>query len=308
MSILDSISADLGHSQGRSITIGRVKKVMLGLKYTDKEYNVDYQSEKDLGAIHFEPLYSGKSGIFKGKSASRKAYPIFSFIRQYPTVGELVMIISGPSSDLNDSQERTDAWYFPPFSVFNSPHTNIFPDLREWAQFCRDKVQKPGYDLKNLDFLTMPQGKTFLEKKNIKFLRPFEGDTIIQGRWGQSIRLGSTVPELRSINLWSNSGPSGDPIVMIVNSQKPYTSVEENSPTTTEDINRDGSSIYLTSTQAISIKDIDTYPIRSWKYSSAVNEQSNNVVTIEKIPTSNEFVSAADQDEKSLNNQKNNVP
>ena len=297
--MFESIQSDIGSKGGAQFIIARVKKIVLGKMYSDTEENPDYSSEKDLGMIYYEPLYSGKSNIFKGAPISKPAYPIFPFIRQYPNIHEIVMIITGPSSTLNDGIENQDSWYFPPFGIFNSVHTNIFPNLEEWRNYCLANIGKPGYDLKGIEYLTMPQGKTFIEKHTIKTLRPFEGDTILQGRWGQSFRMGSTVSNLKSINKWSNYGPTGDPITMIVNSQKRFTAPEQSSPTTTEDINRDGSSIYLTSTQAIAIDDIKLYKIRSYTYSTAVSPITSTVIIPEMIPISNEFVSATEQDSKS---------
>ena len=97
-------------------------------------------------------------------------------------------------------------------------------------------------------------GSTFKERINIHPLLPFEGDVIYEGRWGNSIRFGSTVPT--STNNWSTSGKSGDPIVIIRNGQTNYTS--DSWVPETEKIETDLSSIYLTSTQKLSIPPITT--------------------------------------------------
>lgn len=299
MSIFDVIDSSTGKGSGNHFIIGRVKKIVLGQYETDKEVNLDYKSEKDVGKIFYEPLYQGKSNT-KSKQLSKEAYPIFSFIRQFPVINEIVMIISGPSSNLNDGTDRQDSWYFPPFGIWNSVHSNPFPNLQEWAGYINDKISNQGIDKKLTQFLKVPQGKTFIEKSNIKNLRPFEGDVLLQGRWGQSVRFGSTISELKKVNPWSNSGPSGDPITIIKNSQKSLTPVESESPTAIEDINRDGSSIYLTSTQAIPVEDISRYKIRSYSFANAANPITDNVIIAEMPPLSNTIISAADQDRSSL--------
>jgi hypothetical protein len=76
---------------------------------------------------------------------------------------------------------------------------------------------------------------------------PFEGDVIHEGRWGNSIRLGSTVKG--TPNNWSNAGVDGDPITIIRNGQG--TQTPEGWIPTIENINNDNSSIYLTSTQNV---------------------------------------------------------
>jgi hypothetical protein len=105
-------------------------------------------------------------------------------------------------------------------------------------------------------------GNTFIERSNIHPLLPFEGDIIYEGRWGNSIRFGSTnkrkiagiIPN--TPNNWSSTGSSGDPIVIIRNGQGIQT--EEGWIPTVEDINNDESSIYFTSTQKIPLNTSST--------------------------------------------------
>ncbi len=291
--------------QGKQLLIARVKKVILGPKINDSTVDPDYTSEKDLGAIKYELLYSGK--MTTGQlDTTKPAYPIHGFIRQYPLINEIVMLMQGPSADMNDSSQNQDLYYFPPFSLFNSAHMNPFPNMEEYAAYIKNQLVDTTRAETDTSYLSLPVGATFVEKDNVKNLRPFEGDTIFQGRWGQSIRLGSTVPTMKSSNPWSLASNellnSGDPISIFVNSQRKYvTNVEKNSPTTVEDINKDGSSIYMTSTQPIVIDDINTFQIRSWKLSTSVDPKVNVVVIPEQVPRSNEFISAKDQDDKSLN-------
>ena len=80
---------------------------------------------------------------------------------------------------------------------------------------------------------------------------PYEGDYIYQGRWGNTIRLGSTVTDASIPNTWSSTGDNGDPIMILKNGQHD----EDTDPWVpqVEDINTDLSSIYLTSTQTLPI-------------------------------------------------------
>jgi hypothetical protein len=89
----------------------------------------------------------------------------------------------------------------------------------------------------------------FTEKSNIFPLYPFEGDVIFEGRWGNSIRFGSTniLPTPANpnfpLNAWSSTRKNGDPITIIRNGQNPNL----NSPAqslTLEDINKDQSLIF----------------------------------------------------------------
>jgi hypothetical protein len=94
-------------------------------------------------------------------------------------------------------------------------------------------------------------GKTFVENANIYPLLPYEGDVIYEGRWGNSIRLGSTVKNANIINNWSSVGTNGDPIFILRNGQTSTTKFPW--VPQLEDINNDSSSIYLTSTQQLHI-------------------------------------------------------
>jgi hypothetical protein len=91
---------------------------------------------------------------------------------------------------------------------------------------------------------------------------PFEGDFIQEGRWGNSLRFGSTVHNIdfndttrrpsspsQPPNNWSMYGSNGDPITILRNGQGNQT--KEGWIPIVEDVNNDNSSIYLTSTQQV---------------------------------------------------------
>ena len=95
----------------------------------------------------------------------------------------------------------------------------------------------------------------FIERNDVHPLLPFTGDVIYEGRWGNSIRLGSTArySVSSSLNPWSNYGKNGEPITIIRNGQNVNSSDDEGWTPITEDINFDSSSIYLTNDQQIPI-------------------------------------------------------
>ena len=103
-----------------------------------------------------------------------------------------------------------------------------------------------------------PTGGTFNEQSDIRPVLPFVGDNIFEGRFSNSIRLGSTA---RSNGLyknnWSENGEEGNPITILRNGQ-PLDSGDEGWIPQIEDINKDLSSIYLTSNQLIPIKAAST--------------------------------------------------
>ena len=187
-------------------------------------------------------------------NTDNQAKPAFSNIKQFPLINEIVYLFSLP---LPNSQEEFDSqgnYYFTPINIWNSQHHNAVPNgLVLNAENAPDysstqaglvrRVQDEGTDI----FL----GNTFDEEPDIHPLLPFEGDLIYEGRWGNSIRFGSTVSG--SSNDWSITGSNGDPITIIRNGQNPNIPTDGWVPTV-EDINRDLSSIYLTSTQKLPLQ------------------------------------------------------
>ena len=55
------------------------------------------------------------------------------------------------------------------------------------------EVEAGSPQIENSTDLNVRVGDTFTTKQYIYPLRPYEGDVIQEGRWGNSIRLGSTV-------------------------------------------------------------------------------------------------------------------
>ena len=187
-----------------------------------------------LGYIKFKPLYSS---IDNEIESTLIAKPLFSNIKQFPLKEEIILIILAPSFELNERSESNSYYYFPyPLNIWNNNHHNALPDNVNY-----------DFEPKELNL-----GSNFKENENIKTLLPEEGDTIIEGRFGNSIRMSSTSKNKKiSQNPWSGEGENGDPIIMIRNGQK----IINNEPWIPdyEDINEDKSSLYLTSTQLIPI-------------------------------------------------------
>ncbi len=188
------------------------------------------------------------------------ALPLFPNVSNIPLENEIIYVINLPNSNVQANVNAVGYYYFQPVNIWNSSHHNAIPDpiLGGDTGITSDysgvgsirtrKVTDGGTEI--------PLGDTFDERIDIRNLQPYEGDIIYEGRWGQSLRFGSTVSGSIIPNPWSNSGDSGDPIMILKNKQH-----EENTPIwfpQVEDINTDGSSIYLTSTQEIPISGSST--------------------------------------------------
>lgn len=283
-----------------SFLVGRVKTVILS------ETDSAYYSERDLGAIQYEIMYSAKS-IPNDKPITKPAYPIFKFMTQYPLIGEIVLIFAGPTPRLNEGTYEVDYYYLPAYALWGSVNHNAFHNMQEYAEFLKSYYSQPGYNFDvNSPVPEMPIG-TYFQEKTVKSLRPFEGDTIFEGRFGQSIRFGSTNPTKNTENTWSNTGDNGAPITIIRNGpgNSPVTSkdlrvIRNPWNPVVEDVNYDASSIYLTSGQSIVIDDLVNFPLNSFGTSISVVNNGTNVKTLDRIPTSNDAVAPNKQDNKAL--------
>lgn len=211
-----------------------------------------------IGSIRFENVNS--SGDTQNLSIAK---PLFPQLHNPPLVNELVLIFNLPDKDMGNSDTSKNYYYLNTISIWNNPHHNAYPNVYRYSYENKTKtnnqlVEKgvttespkntPGVDLNG----PYDTGGTFIEKSNIQPIMPYSGDNIIESRWGSSIRLGSTIksPSIFQ-NKWSESGEIGDPILVIKNGQSDKDNIGY--LPTSEDINTDPSSIYITSTQNIPI-------------------------------------------------------
>ena len=234
-----------------SFAVARVTDIILD------ENHPKYESWIDIGAIFTEPIDNTAS------SNLSKSYPLFSQLKTLPLINEQVIITSIPKNldyDLKTVESKT--YYFNPIGIWNHPHNNANPNSLPFSEVFKKSQNPNPYDSPsnpnvptdptiNLNSEYNPSQNTFIEKDNIYPLLPFMGDNIIEGRYGQSIRLGHTAKsDSKKKNNWSESGENGDPIMILRNGQSPNVD-EAGWVPTTENIKDDLSSIYLTSTQKL---------------------------------------------------------
>ena len=226
------------------ITPVRVKSIILDENHPRFKELGEWNA---LGIIEFDSVTkpSNNTQIFP------IANPLFSNLKNYPLVNELVYTLSLPSSEIGEATTATETYYLNIISIWNHPHHNGYPQNPNnlESNSSQDYTQTTAGDVRRVTDSSTEifLGNTFKERSNIHPLLPFEGDIIHEGRWGNSIRLGSTVKG--TLNNWSKTGEDGDPIVIIRNGQGGQT--PEGWIPITEDINNDDSSIYLTQTQNI---------------------------------------------------------
>ena len=157
---------------------------------------------------------------------SVRAIPLNSNIKQIPLVGEHVLLVRGLSAE-NTAETSYPQWYYvASFSLNSNINANL---LKGVAPTNNPYVPKTS----------------FIESA-ISPMQPYEGDILVEGRFSNSIRLGSSIKGGDYSIQPKYSGANGAPIIILSNGKQ----YKKNSYIV-EDIVSDASSIYLTSTQTI---------------------------------------------------------
>ena len=163
-----------------------------------------------IGTIFFSDI-----SINKGFELPRKlptAKPLFAHQKYVPIINEIVLLIRITTNNSN-KEKQTNNYYLPTINLWNNSHHNAMP------------ISEYGDNLVG--------SENFEENPDLKPLRLFEGDNILEGRYGNSIRLGNQ---------------NNNPITIIRNGQH-INSEDTTLNPNTEDLNNDHSSIYLASKQ-----------------------------------------------------------
>ena len=255
----NALKLDVGSSTSTSTIISsRVRDIILD----DTHGRFDeFGGWNGIGTIFIEPT---KQPIISGDISLIPAYPAFPNIKQYPLINELVPIIYLADPNVTENTSAVAAYYLPPINVWNSqvhnavPSSDITPELEDKEY----PLVEAGSVRRITDQDTSIELGDYFNENNVLNnypLLPYEGDIIYEGRYSNSIRLGSTVDNDKVYsNLWSSGADKADfgsPITILRNGQSDIgrnikDSTEPWIPTL-ENINTDKSSIYLTAGQQI---------------------------------------------------------
>jgi len=215
----------------------------------------------NIGAIKFELL--NNSNTKENFPQGPIAFPLDNNVRKVPLINEIVFIIAGPSRDilLEGNSDAISYYYTNAISIWGRSHLNMLPSTSTISKNTdtvpKEEVEKGITNNKDTQVKEPKPGNTFQEKSNIRNLFPNEGDVIIEGRFGNSIRFGSTAKQSKENknveSPWSTEGREGNPITIIRNGQSKADLDFNNWFPIYEDIQNDDSSIYMTSGQTIPI-------------------------------------------------------
>ena len=237
----------------RIITSKRVKDIILDQNHPKF---IEYGEWASIGLVFVEDTTQPTS-----ENNLITIYPLLSNLKFYPLLNEVITVISLPSAELETDPNSSKFYYLPPINIWSSQHHNAIPGISNLPPSQQKDYQQTeaGSVRRVTDGGTeINLGKVFTEQLNINSLQPFEGDYILEGRFGNSLRFGSSQGK--------------DPITKIRNGQGPQTN--EGWTTVEENIQEDKASIYLTSTQQISLQP-NTFNYNSYSTSpESVNQYS----------------------------------
>jgi hypothetical protein len=220
-------SGNSSQSAGSGAVFARVNKIVLD----DTVVLFDSRGVKlPIGGISYKLILDGDDS----DDTLGTALPMFSNIQQYPQENEVIMLIQAPDTDSQGTNLTTSTYYLNSgvLSIWGSPHHNALPQ-------------------QDVDF-NNPIGKGVTELSNINQLYPFPGDTILQGRLGQSIRMSGYKSEQNTLTDASNNA---QPMLLIRNGQIKTTNGLDS---IVENINQDANSIYFLSDHKVPLTPANT--------------------------------------------------
>ena len=271
-----------------------------------------YGAWNGIGTILYDEIKPGPN-VKNGEPFAR---PLFPNIKNYPVVNEIVVAFFLPNQNINSGIESKSYYYLPPVSIWNTPNLNAIPDTltagvkttqpsqrKTYEEIEEGQVIRGSNEQVEYNYNSPLVGGSFEPKSNIRPLLSFAGDVIFEGRFGNSIRLGSTTKskitfepdelnvspgtnvnkEFYSRNNWSTQGNNGDPILILRNGN--LLTDEPGYIPMVENINEDPSSIYLTSTQTIPLTtNFNSYPaITNEPRSISTYSGSQAIISSERI-------------------------
>jgi len=231
---------------------------------TTSKYFTDAGGWNGVGTVVFRKV---KGGTYRSTGFAKPYFPNFC---NYPLRNELVYIFSLPSSDIQENLEQEAYYYITPLNIWSNQHHNAIPNIIENKDIPeseqRDYLQTQAGASKTISDnpTSLDLGNYFVEQSNIKPLKKFEGDIIVESRVGSSLRFGTTVRNNgEALSNWSTGSFNGQPITILRNGQGLQGQV--GFLPTEENINNDNSSIYLTNGQQIPLEPSSVRDYYSYK-------------------------------------------
>ena len=217
----------------------------------------DEPDYKFIGAIRFRKIYSQQH---LSDDQLMVAYPLNLNIVDFPVKGETVFI-----------QKIYNKFYYTDrINIYNNPNNSSSVGSSQKFNIGKSTKSQQTLDTAESEVVENKEtlddvflGDYFKPNFNIRSLIPNEGDTLIQGRFGNTLRLGS-VDNAPTIKLRAGQisdyekFDEGETLINELNEKAINTSLEEN-------INLDASSMWMTTDETVSLtpatlEDPNIYP------------------------------------------------
>ena len=240
--------------------------------------------------------------LLKQSNSSQKilAKPLNVGDVKIPVVGEYVQVERAPSEFASTfGSGRRSYYYSNPVSIQGNVNNNILENASTL------QPNNTGQDYEQVS-LGVPNSSTsspsnkknkeFVEVSNLSQLQPYSGDSILQGRFGQSIRFGYTPKNAEADTKpnWSST-LNDQPITIIRNS-----SIRDGyNKFIIEDINNDDSSIWMGSKQIIGLESSNPFTLGVTPQSTYKNPQI--VINSDRIVLNSKTDSVLISGNKSVN-------
>lgn len=223
-------SNSFGNSKGVKVDIptksfGRVLDIILDENHPEYE---NKGGAKSINGVFFR--YQNSITSEDTSNNLKFAYQGTGQIKTVPVIGEIVEIVSNPTSNKTQLAQAKTLYYSKIVNIWNNPNSNTLLDV---------------YSNQTLD---ISKGGEFTEQATINPIKSAVGDIQIEGRQGQSIRFTGSKG---SANYFVDDTNKGKPVIIISNGQ---IQTEDGFTTISEDINEDDSSLYFLSDHKIDIK------------------------------------------------------
>lgn len=223
---------------------GRVAEVVLD---NSKEVLDKQGVQLPIGAIKYYPVsVDNIEGI-----TTESAFPLEGVFKTLPLPNEIVALYPTPVPNTQNNSSQKTMYYGKVVNLWGSPNHNALP----LAGYNPNEILGPGVT----------------ELTDINPLFPFPGDTLIEGRQGQSVRIGGNKSQQNPLVDDSNNGK---PYVLISNGQIPTQNAVDH---IVEDINKDFNSIYFVSDHKINLTQAnskrDSYDIKPIEFNKYIGNQ-----------------------------------
>ena len=214
------------------------------------------------------------------------AKPLDINIKRLPLLGEIVVLLKGPTAYSSAFSMQAESYYINTFSLQSNINHNSLPKVSK----VNEETGTNSYD-ESLAGITVDSddndhyfSENMQDDYNISPLQPYAGDVLFEGRFGNSIRFGSThgLSNIYSSEpKWTRGpGQDGDPIMIFANGRVRNSSIGKY---INEDISNDLSSMYFTSTQKLTFE-------RASNKLGAIERQSINSFDTEQHSFSGEQI------------------